>query len=120
MSAYEVQIICTMTFINGICSSMGIYFSYLLIRFPGAREMALRFIQNDDSKSEWQDLKNFVFLMVGLIILLFALNITGILLYNKMFEWPPVSFNTGIYAISFTFLGLAWRKSIKMFHVDEK
>jgi hypothetical protein len=120
MSAWEVWIVCIMIFIDCLISALSTYVCFLLVRYRGVRVHALRFIQNDDTKSEWQDLKNLVFLVVGLWILLFAVNITGALLYNKMFEWSPVSFNTGIYAISFTFLGLAWRKSIKMFHVDEK
>src|SRR4051812_32748934 len=119
MSAYEIGILCTMIFIDALISALSTYVCFLLVRYRGVRVHALRFIQNDDTKSEWQDLKNLVFLVVGLWVFLFAINISGVLLYNKMFDWPPVSFNTGLYAISFRFLALAWRKSIKMFHVDE-
>ena len=120
MTAYEMQILGIVTFIDLLCSALAIYFAYILIRFRGAREMAIRFIQNDDNKSEWHDLKNFVFLLVGLIILLFSLNISAVLLYNKMFDWQPLNFNLGIYAIAFAFLGLAWRKSIRLFNNEDK
>lgn len=110
MTQYQKIVLVDWCTMNVFCSSIVVFMCYSLIRFPKFREGLIEAIQDGDSIFHWVDAKSFGFFIAGFLCALFTMNITFILVYEKMFELGPFGFVGFFTAVTFTLWGIAWKK----------
>jgi hypothetical protein len=82
-----------------------------MLRFEQLRVHLLQSAQDGDNVTHWVDAKNVVYLILGLFSSWFTADIAGLFVYSKMFDVAPMAFLAMFITVSFTLLGIAWKKN---------
>lgn len=110
MTDYQILVLVIMGIINTAVAFTGAYVGHCILRFPEFRSHLLHAAQDGDGITHYNDAKNVVYLILGLFSAWFTTDVGGLFLYNKMFEIGPMAFMGTFVAITFTLLGIAWKK----------
>jgi hypothetical protein len=99
-----------MAVINISVAAGGAFFGYCLLKFPNFREHLLESAQDGDGTTHWIDAKNVVYLVLGIFAAWFTCDIAFVFAYAEKFEVGALSFLGIFVAVTFTLLGIAWKK----------
>jgi hypothetical protein len=113
MTDYQIWVLVIMAIINTAVALTAAYLGYCILKFEGLRTHLLQSAQDGDNVTHWVDAKNVVYLILGLFSAWFTTDIAGLFVYSKMFDYGPMAFLGLFIAVSFTLLGIAWKKQIK-------
>jgi len=80
------------------------------VKFKDVRNHILEAAQDGDRVTNWIDGKNVVSLVLGLINAWFTWNLILVFVYHKMFDTGPAALVGLMVTITFTLLGIAWKK----------
>jgi len=111
MTDYQILVLVIMFIMNIAVASTAAYIAYCILRFESFRRHLLQSAQDGDNITHWNDAKNVVYLILGLFSSWFTTDIAGLFVYSKMFDLGPMSFLGLFVAVSFTLLGIAWKKN---------
>jgi len=110
VTSYEVWCICVTIGLNVVVSCLITFACWLIVKFKDVRDHILEAAQDGDKVTHWTDGKNVVSLVLGLLSAWFTSNLIMIFVYNKMFEVGPGGLMLTMIGITFTLLGIAWKK----------
>ncbi len=110
MTSYEVWCICVAVGMNISGACFVAFCCWLIVRFEEVRKHILQATQDGDNVTHWTDGKNVVSLILGLFSAWFTLNLIMVFVYHKMFDTGPGALVGLMVTITFTLLGIAWKK----------
>jgi hypothetical protein len=111
MTDYQVLVLVIMAIINTAVACAGAFIGHCILRFESFRNHLLQSAQDGDNITHWNDAKNVVYLILGLFAAWFTTDVGGLFLYSQMFDVGPMAFLGLFIAVSFTLLGIAWKKN---------
>lgn len=82
-----------------------------LVRFEDMRRHALEAVQDGDKVTHWSDGKNVVSLVLGLFSAWFTCNMTLALVATDRIDAEHIALVTIFVAVTFTLLGIAWKRN---------
>ncbi len=110
MDDYKVVCLCFDGLMNVGVVAIIVFVCWSIVRYEALRMHILESAQDGDKVTHWSDGKNVVSLILGLFSAWFTGNLTMIFVTYKMFEVGPGAVVTLFVAVTFTLLGIAWKK----------
>jgi uncharacterized membrane protein YhdT len=110
MTDYQILVLIIMSIMNTAVAITAAYVGYCLLKFEGFRKHLLQSAQDGDEVTHWVDAKNVVYLILGLFCSWFTTDIAGLFIYSQMFDLAPMAVLSLFIGVSFTLLGIAWKK----------
>jgi hypothetical protein len=110
MNSYEVWCVSVAVGSNMAVVFMLCFWCWMLVKFKEVRTHVLQAAQDGDNVTHWIDGKNVVSLILGLFNAWFTWNVILLFVFHKMFDAGPAALVGTMVAITFTLLGIAWKK----------
>lgn len=107
---YEVWCISVTIGMNVVVALFVSFVGFLVVKFKEIRMHILEAAQDGDKVTHWNDGKNVVYLILGLFSAWFTSNLIMIFVYHRMFDAGPAALVGTMIAVTFTLLGIAWKK----------
>ena len=113
MSAYHILTLTIFFLVNLVAFYLVGFVSYAIIKYDIFRKNIVQSIQDGDEVSHTKDAVNFTRWIQGILCSWFTGNIGLVIMYEKMFDPGSLTFLGMFIAVTFTLLGIAWKKPIK-------
>lgn len=110
MTDYEILVLLIMGIINVAVAASAAFIGHCILKFEDLRKHILQSVQDGDEITHKDDGKHVVYLILGLFSAWFTTDIAGLFLYKKMFDVGPMAFLGLFIGVTFTLLGIAWKK----------
>lgn len=110
MTDYKILTLLIFGIFNGVALYIVAFVTYSVIRFDVFRNKMVESIENGDKVAHSQDAANFTRWIQGILCSWFTGNVALVFMYEKMFDVGPMGFLVVFIGVSFTLLGIAWKK----------
>lgn len=107
---YHILIISVMVLINTSVALFAAFVCYSILKFPSFRQHLLESAQDGDEVTHFSDGKNVICLVLGLFASWFTFDLACIFAYERLFDYGSMAFLILFVGITFTLLGIAWKK----------
>jgi len=111
LDTYEVWCVSVAVGMNISVTLFAAFCCWLIVRFKEFRDHLLQAAQDGDNITHWVDGKNVVSLVLGLFSAWATFNIILLFVFHKMFDTGPGALVGLMITITFTLLGIAWKKA---------
>lgn len=110
MNDYKIVCLVFDGMVNAAVVAVIVFVCWSIVQYEALRAHILESAQDGDKVTHWSDGKNVVSLILGLFSAWFTANLTMIFVTFKMFEIGPIAIVTLFIGVTFTLLGIAWKK----------
>lgn len=112
MSKHEYFTLVVFGCFNLVVSGLVLLSAWAFAKFPGIRAHILSAIQNADGITHYDDGKNFVLFICGLLSGYFTACLGFIFVFSMVVTAESVVILTVFCAVTFTLLGRSWKKPV--------
>lgn len=109
MTDYQKVVLLMGGFTNlQFCAATVLFIRSLYVN-PKLQAHAEESVQDGDNVTHWADGRNVTALAVGIWIAWFTVNSGIIILFEKLFDWGPLSFVAGAAGFAAALIGVKWK-----------
>src|SRR5882762_2423906 len=109
MTDYQKVVLLMGGFTNLQFATGTILFIRALYRNPKLQAHAEQSVQDGDTVTHWADGRNVTALAIGIWIAWFTVNSGIIILFEKLFDWGPLTFVAGAAGFAAALIGVKWK-----------